>query len=170
MNTRSDLAKHFAELGFKVGAEIGVLSGSYSAELCKQNPDLKLYCVDTWDLTPSRYEGYRERKYQQAVDTLKPYNCELVKAASLDAVKDFEDQSLDFVYIDANHTFDHIMRDLIEWSYKVKKGGIVSGHDYGNSRNCGVKDAVDVYTKQHERDLCVLPQASKNGLSWYFSR
>lgn len=181
IKNRNELAKYFGEQGFNKGAEIGVLSGSYSAELCKQNPNLKLYCIDMWDLNPSRYIGFRERKYEQAVKVLEPYNCELIKAYSLDAVKDFEDESLDFVYIDANHSFDNVMRDIIEWTRKVKKGGIVSGHDYANSKRCGVKDAVNVYTKQHKRELFVLPEPNRKwiprdpsdevaGLSWAFVR
>src|SRR5260221_412005 len=48
----------------------------------------------------------------------------------MEAVEDFEDESLDFVYIDANHEFRYIAEDLCEWTKKVKKGGIVAGHDY----------------------------------------
>jgi len=48
----------------------------------------------------------------------------------MEAVEDFEDESLDFVYIDANHEFRYIAEDLCEWTKKVKKGGIVSGDDY----------------------------------------
>ena len=48
----------------------------------------------------------------------------------MDAVKDFPDRSLDFVYIDANHDVRHVIEDIEEWSKKIKKGGIISGHDY----------------------------------------
>lgn len=48
----------------------------------------------------------------------------------MEAVEDFEDGSLDFVYIDANHEFRYIAEDLYEWTKKVRKGGIVAGHDY----------------------------------------
>ena len=49
----------------------------------------------------------------------------------MEAVKDFKDNSIDFVYIDGNHTYDYVTQDITEWSKKVRKGGIVSGHDYG---------------------------------------
>ncbi len=166
MKTREDLDKYFGELGFTKGAEVGVMSGSHSAELCKHNPNLYLYCIDMWDLNPSRYDGFRERKYQQAVQIMAPYNCELIKDFSMDAVKRFADDSLDFVYIDANHSFDHIMRDILEWSMKVKRGGIVSGHDYGEA----VKDAVDTYVKWHNRKLNVTTEKTKGGYSWWFVR
>ncbi len=59
------------------------------------------------------------------------------------------DESLDFVYIDADHRFDYVMEDLIAWGRKVRKGGIISGHDYYRFRNAGVVPAVDVYTHCH---------------------
>ena len=46
------------------------------------------------------------------------------------ALDDFEDNSLDFVYIDANHFFGYVAMDLMQWSKKVRKGGIIAGHDY----------------------------------------
>ncbi len=48
----------------------------------------------------------------------------------MDALEDFEDNSLDFVYIDGDHNFKHISEDIYEWTKKVRSGGIVSGHDY----------------------------------------
>ena len=45
-------------------------------------------------------------------------------------------------YIDANHTFEHVYADIGYWLLKVRKGGIISGHDYGG-RKRGVKRAVD---------------------------
>ena len=48
----------------------------------------------------------------------------------MEAVEGFVDESLDFVYIDGNHEFRYIAEDIYEWTKKVKKGGIVSGHDY----------------------------------------
>lgn len=70
----------------------------------------------------------------------------------MDALKDFEDESLDFVYIDWNHEFLYVLNDIHEWSKKVKKGWVICGHDYFKSNPHGfehinVKEAVDVYTK-----------------------
>ena len=59
-------------------------------------------------------------------------------------------ESLDFVYIDGNHHFDFVMQDIIEWSKKVRAGGVVSGHDYYRFRNAGVVDAVNTYTHAHQ--------------------
>lgn len=67
----------------------------------------------------------------------------------MEAVKRFKNGSLDFVYIDANHSFNYVMQDLTEWSKKVRVGGIVSGDDYYHFRKAGVIEAVNAYTKAH---------------------
>lgn len=136
---RVELAGLFGELGFKVGAEIGVLRGDYSEVLCKENPGLKLYCIDPWVFYPGyrtfRTMGKLELAYQITTELMKPFDCELIRKFSMDAAGDFEDESLDFVYIDANHELRHVVNDIFEWNKKVKRGGIVSGHDYYKSKH-----------------------------------
>lgn len=128
-----------------MGAEIGVYEGYYSEVLCTRIPGLKLYCVDIWE----KLKGSTGRTwhYNIAKERLAPYDCELIKKPSMEAVKDFKDESLDFVYIDAHHGYEYVKDDIREWAKKVRKGGIVSGHDYyvGKSGNRGVIDAVDEY-------------------------
>lgn len=129
---RGNLPGLFKELGFKTGAEIGVFRGDFSEELCQANPDLKLYCVDPW----IAYKGYEifgtahEQSYLETQKRMSKYDCTIIRKFSMDAVKDFKDESLDFVYIDANHNFQSVVNDLCEWSKKVKAGGIISGHDF----------------------------------------
>ena len=74
----------------------------------------------------------------------------------MDAVNRFEDNSLDFVYIDANHTEPFVTQDITEWSKKVRPGGVVSGHDYysGSKDNRGTRffdviKATHKYTKDN---------------------
>lgn len=152
---RDNLGELFHELGFKVGVEIGVEQGLFSEVLLKANPDLKLYCVDAW----LAYKGYRDHVSQERLDRfiedtktrLAPYNYELIRKYSMDAVTDFEDGSLDFVYIDGNHELPWVMDDICAWDKKVKPGGIISGHDYYESKRtytkCHVKYAVDCYVR-----------------------
>ena len=151
---RDDLAKLFHELGFKVGVEIGVEQGLYSEVLCRSNPDLHLYCVDAWDA----YKGYRdhvgadklETFYQTTADRLADYHATLIRKYSMDAVQGFLDDSLDFVYIDANHELPWVMDDIYYWGQKVRPGGIISGHDYYRSKRmytkCHVLYAVNCFT------------------------
>lgn len=164
--SRKDLARYFKELDYKVGAEVGVDAGAYSEILCQENPGLKLYCIDIWDLDAGGSRQMRLRKYAEAKKVLAQYDTTLIKKYSADALNDFENNSLDFVYIDAGHTFDEVMMDIISWTKKVKKGGIVSGHDYlPNARDVLV--VVDTYTKNHSLKLQATTDSSEP-LSWFF--
>jgi len=154
--TRNVMAEVFKEFGFKIGAEVGVYRGDYSQILLDTIPDLKLYLVDPWfTLTAGEYshQGKQRRNFMFARQRLVNRNVEYIVKSSQDALVDIPDDSLDFVYIDADHTFDHAMLDLIGWSKKVRKGGIVSGHDYlhhsMSNMVFGVVTAVDAYTRAH---------------------
>ena len=180
MKNRKALAKHFAELGFKIGAEIGIAEGYFSEVICKQNRGVRLFCIDSW----LYYKGYRDfRKRSQynglekrARERLEPFGCIVIKKFSMDAVKDFKDESLDFVYIDAHHGYDYVKEDIREWTKKVRKGGIVSGHDYYimKSGNDGVVRAVNEYVKKYGYELNLTDKDRKNPLpderqqNWYF--
>ena len=149
MKNRIELARYFNQLGLKVGGEIGVSGGINAENLCKNIEGLKLYCIDSW-------EGSRgENALKKSRERLSQYNVIFIKKTSMDAVKDFKDESLDFVFIDANHKFDFVMQDIIEWSKKVRSGGVVSGHDYYHSPSAriGVIEAVDAYVKAHNVSL-----------------
>lgn len=122
------------EMECRIGAEIGVRRGRFAQWLCHKIRPLKLYLIDPYLAYPE-YDEYPEQADMDAVkenarNRMKKYNCEFVEKKSMDALRDFNDNSLDFVHIDANHAFDFVVRDIIEWSRKVKPGGIVSGHDY----------------------------------------
>lgn len=152
---RTIMAKVLGELGFKEGAEIGVAEGYHAKVLCDHIPGLKLHCVDIWE----KYPGYTEYEqieqvYLDAQERLKPYNTVIIKKFSMDAVKEFADSSLDFVYIDGAHDFKSVADDVCEWSKKVKIGGIVFGHDYKRTSHqsrfkIDVKDVVDAYMYAH---------------------
>lgn len=150
--SREEFATLLAELNFNTGAEIGVERGLYSEELCKANPNLKLSCIDAW----KAYKGYRDhvdqaklnRFHKETKERLAPYKCDVIKDWSMGAVKKFKDESLDFVYIDGNHDFKNVTDDIAEWSKKVRKGGIVAGHDYVRLRTsieCQVKAVIDAW-------------------------
>jgi hypothetical protein len=154
---RKALAALFAELGFKVGAEIGVEQGRYSEVLLRANPGLKLFCVDAW----ARYSKYRDHVSQEKLDgfcrateeRLKQFDAVLVRAYSADAARQFRKDSLDFVYIDANHSLPFVIQDIHLWSEKVRPGGIVAGHDYiryvREQIQCHVVEAVHAWVRSY---------------------
>ena len=131
--SRDDLPQFFVEMGFKVGAEIGVYKGEFSEKIAQTG--LTLYSIDPWqiydDYDNPRGQDRLDFQYEHTKQVLAPYpNCTIIRKTSMEAAPDFKDDSLDFVYIDANHDFRYVAEDLSEWTKKVKKGGIVSGHDY----------------------------------------
>ncbi len=172
------LPRLFKNLGYKVGAEIGVEQGRFSKYLASENPNLKLYCVDAWLI----YDGYRDNEtrehmegfYKTARQRLAPYNCHFVRDLSMNAVKRFADESLDFVYIDAVHDYKHVKEDIREWSKKVRKGGVVSGHDYVNGYPNGFPDnpyeviqAVNEWIKENNISPLFLT-AKDQSPSWFY--
>jgi len=97
----------------------------------------KLYSIDAWKHQPADYyDEYNvgDAKQLEHLEAAKKKlaqfedRSEIIKAFSQDVVSTFEDGSLDFVYIDANHS--DLLADIRAWYPKVKNGGVVSGHDF----------------------------------------
>lgn len=136
---REDLARLFGSLGCKTGAEIGVETGNFSEVICRANPAGRLICVDPW--TP--YRGYRDHVgaeklegfYETTKARLAPYNVTFCREFSLDAAQLVPNGSLDYVFLDANHDFQHIAEDMCAWIPKVDVGGIIAGHDFVKRSN-----------------------------------
>lgn len=141
--SRGDLAKLFCELGYNLGAEIGVYKGENAKVLLDANPNLHLICVDSW------LGELKQSRYNSAMKRLAGCNIEVKRMLSVEAAKEVENGSLDFVYIDASHLFDDVITDNIVWVPKVRIGGIVSGHDYFHISKIGVVEAVNAYTHAH---------------------
>lgn len=154
---RNNLAQLFNHLDYRVGVEVGTEYGLYAETICKAAPRLKLYSVDPY----RAYKGYREHRsqnklngiYEQASERLRRYNHEFIREPSIKAAESFADGSLDFVFIDANHSLVHVVQDLVAWVPKVRREGIVSGHDFIRRVNTGyamhVVQAVHAYTDSY---------------------
>ena len=160
--TREDLPQFFIEQGYKVGAEIGAYKGEFTASFAKVG--LTIHAIDPWKayIGAGRTQQAQERQdflFGHTQRILEPYhNAIVIRKTSMDALKDFADGSLDFVYIDGDHSFPYIAADIYEWTKKVRIGGVVSGHDYFNTPPhasnvlCHVKAAVDAYTRLYRMD------------------
>ena len=129
---RDDFPEFFQDMGYKAGVEIGIWKGEFGETLAKSG--LKLYGVDPYlyyeDCVMYGKQNVIEDTYKIAKKVLAPYEYTIIRKTSMEAVKDFEDESIDFVYIDGNHSFKYVAEDIWEWSKKVRKGGTISGHDY----------------------------------------
>lgn len=154
---RDNLAQLFHYLDFKVGVEIGTERGLYAETICKAVPALKLYSVDPY----RAYKGYREHRsqnklngiYDEAFQRMMGYNHEFIRKPSVEAAGMFKDESLDFIYVDANHSLLHVIQDLCAWIPKVKRDSIIAGHDFIRRAHTGyamhVCQAVTAYTDSY---------------------
>lgn len=148
---RGDLAALFGEADFNVGAEIGVRRGDYSKVLLDANPKLRLTCVDPWIAYNKIKQDYQDDAEKVFRENMALYadRVSILKKTSIEALSDVKNDILDFVWIDGNHKFDYAAPDIIYWSQKVKRGGIVAMHDYYHCHWNGVVFAVDAYTRAH---------------------
>ena len=149
---RADLPKLFADRGYHCGAEIGVACGHFSEAFCQAIPGLALLCVDPWEPyrgdTRGRSVASHDACHLEAKTRLAPYSAALIRAMSLDAAKAVPVASLDFVFIDGNHSYRHVKDDLMAWSSRVRSGGIVSGDDYYHFKYAGVVEAVNEFVAE----------------------
>lgn len=154
---RNDLAALFGVLGLCRGAEIGTEQGAYAEVLCTRNPGLRLICVDPWQTYPTYREHVTQSKlddfFAQTQARLAPYGVEFLRLFSVEAAQGVPNGSLDFVYIDANHTLPYVIQDLVAWVPKVRSGGIVAGHDFCRRRpgpyQCHVVEAITAWTQSY---------------------
>lgn len=171
--SRDVLPELWNELGYKIGAEIGVRKAEYSEIICKAMPNVKLICVDPWfayrGADGTKAGGDRQEKYfQYCQRRLSNYDVQFIRKTSQDALNDIADESLDFCYIDAIHDFDSVIMDLLGWIKKVRKGGIISGHDYYHYHHFGVIEAINAYTHAHN-----IPQwyvTGEQDPSWFWQK
>jgi len=154
------------EVGDKplVGVEIGVYRGEH-AELMLQHLNIqRLYLIDPYVDNDSDFEGHMKSSVPAAkaiarkrLEQPEPYEQIIwIEKKSEDALREVC-LALDFVYIDGNHSYKYVMRDMIYYGRMVKRGGWIGGHDYMMRRSprVEVKQAVDDYvvlamTKGHE--------------------
>lgn len=159
---REELVKSLKLKG--VGIEIGVQNGNFSKTIL-DNSDIYLYLVDAWRYFP---EGYVDkcnvdpsRHIKRMVNTTKkllPHEGRftLIRDISINASKLFDDDFFDFIYIDANHSYESVLEDLKLWYPKVKTGGIISGHDYTTDLpSIDVKRAVDEFFSNLNKQVIV---------------
>lgn len=175
------------KLGFKVGVEIGVDKASFSNHvLSKTNIDM-YYCIDTWqddfgsDYRPEFFNKDGDIRFNEAYNTIKEYvdskRAVLIKSTGLEASKDFGTETIDFCYIDGDHSLGGIYTDIVAWTPKVKIGGIISGHDYKDGGKSGINDyfgkqldykiktVVDYYCQRYGYKLNEVGSRIK---SWWF--
>ena len=148
---------------FVKGVEVGVDRGLNALSILTELNIDKLYLVDAW-INYKEIEVERPSIKNNYEFVLREFEndkrVEIIRAFSINAVKEIVDNSLDFVYIDANHLYEFVYQDINLWFKKVKEGGIIAGHDI--FKHSGVLKAVKEFCNRKRLNFCVeLPD-------WYF--
>ena len=185
----SSLPKHF-----KVGAEIGVWEGWYTFQILERT-NMHIFAIDPWvstkgyadptnrgdDFNPAAtgVDGFlwHETRYMQTMATLigevPRDRWTIFRSFSYDSVHFIEDKQLDFVYVDGDHSYDAVVKDMRDWWPKVNIGGILAGHDY-NDNNPGTIQAVNEFAIQNNLEFKVTGTSPEKGdadaPSWVFIR
>jgi hypothetical protein len=179
--TRAEYPNFLKQKGYKVGVEVGVQGGAHAAQILK-GWDGKLFLVDAWmQYDKDHYvdlanvpDHEQHAYYNLCLENIRPFGerAVIIRKLSADAVKYFENGSLDFVYIDANHSYFYITEDLRNWYLKLRSGGMMSGHDYTQDNDdptlgCfGVKAAVNEFVKRNQ--ISNLFVAEEDWPNWIF--
>lgn len=142
------LSSLIKKYGLKLGAEIGVSSGGHSEYILKNTNVDKLYSIDPYmpynfkalhaDTRIQKLKQLLNNKevldfiYLKVNDKLQKYGgrSQLIRKTSIESVNMFKDEELDFVFIDGNHDYVFVKKDIEIWFNKVRSGGIISGDDY----------------------------------------
>ena len=132
--------------------ECGAWLGRSSSYLCSiaNQRNINIYIVDSWKGSPTRLTSTHKLATETDIfeifkSNLEGANYTAIRELSVNACKNFEDNSCDVVFIDMEHTYEAVKEDIEVWLPKVKKDGIIAGHDYLLPNWPGVVQAVNEY-------------------------
>lgn len=137
------------ELQDKICAEVGVLHGDFSAEILKRKPS-ELYLIDPWaEQDTAEYNDLNNHKQSKFDDIYHGVtarfraqkNVTIFRTYSHHFAREFRPMTLDFVYLDGNHSYQGVLADLCMFWPMIRTGGWICGHDY-QSAFIGVEQAV----------------------------
>jgi predicted O-methyltransferase YrrM len=139
VNHRDVLINLVRERGWLAGAELGVASGQTFEALLRMFPDLRLIGVDR------AINLHRRDRVRALVREFGP-RAVYIETLTHFAARLVPDDSLDFVFVDADHRYEAVKDDILRWRPKLRKGGTMLGHDYNPPVWPGVVKAVhEVY-------------------------
>ena len=129
--------QHFVELGVWKGGSTAFMG----VEIYNSNKQIIYDAIDCFEPS-SEFGDY----YEEAIINLKPLTdlniVNIIKGRSEEVVNNYDDNSIDFCFIDGSHLYEDVIVDIRNWLPKVKINGIFAGHDYDKDGHPGVYRAV----------------------------
>jgi hypothetical protein len=146
---------HFVE----VGTWLGKSASFMAVEIINSGKTIKFDCVDTWKGSEEHINEkvvLEDNLYESFLINIEPVKNIInpIRKPSIEASTLYEDNSLDFVFLDAAHDYVNVKNDIDSWYPKVKSGGVLAGHDYTASW-VGVVDAVNDFLKTKKYSLYI---------------
>jgi len=131
----------------EIGSWKGGSAVDFSKASKKYGKEIRLYCIDTWDYRKRHNSpklckiALKENIYKTFKKNMEDYPHTVLIGKNKLFLKQFDDGSVDVIFLDANHSFDAVKEDICNWLPKLKVGGVFCGHDYGR-KEYGVTEAV----------------------------
>jgi len=171
---RIQLPQLVKELGLpSIGVEVGVAEGNSSYDFLDNGLE-KLYSVDAWQTLNQRGDGgyeqeWHDANYNKAVKHLSKWGDRsvILRGLSSEMAKHVPDNSIGLLYLDGDHSYEGVKRDLNDWFHKVVKGGIIAGHDYLVT-DYGVHQAVNEFALTLKSKVYTIPENKPVDAGFYF--
>ena len=151
---RNEIASYLKIMGLTDRVcELGVAKGDSLWPLIFHGRPKYALAIDVWDEEAMSYFSQKRHDYnyaqvQKIFSKVTLTDLDIVKGDHSILVDNYEDESFDYIYIDSDHRYEQTVRDIAQWWPKVKKGGILAGHDYnGRNKAYGVIQAVDEFVE-----------------------
>lgn len=147
-----------------IAAEIGVHRGENALDLLRLTNPKELILIDVWmgsEINPSYYDPFpreeHERIYQELLIKLKGKPAKVIRKKSLEALAEFPDKHFNWVYLDAEHSYEAVSSELKAIEPKIVDNGIILGHDFCDTYE-GLQKAVHEFMDQHEWNMIALTE------------
>jgi len=151
----------------ELGAWFGKSTNYLATKIRESKKNIKFTAIDTWkgtdneELHQNIVGAFNGDIFYEFIDNTTLSNnysaFDIIKDSSYNSAKLFRNSSIDYMMIDAGHTYDDVKSDINIWYNKIKPGGIISGDDYGTNIFEGVTKAVNEY---------FYDQVNQNNWSW----
>lgn len=162
----------------KVIVELGAFTGVGTVLLADHFPEAKVYSIDQWvddfdknDPICQFSMEEAEDEFAYRTDMFSKILSKVVSTVEAAAIFKASGLKIDFLYIDAEHTYEGVKRDIENFSPMMSENGIIAGHDYGTQQFPGVTDAVNEMRPSIKKNEYSYTQTKKFvDTSWMYIR